>query len=264
MSFFDLPPSAPPDLPDTAHERALLLRNQLMSEATGGSAHPITFATLRKEFNDDPRTAKLLPSFLRSCQDPGDFWQFIKHEFSTYKERRDYLRAQFSALLDFLQKSVPLPVGQITEALEAFDVEGVSGAWQKALTRAEDDPEGALTAARTLLESVCLHIIGEDESTVESSKRDDLPKLYRRTSAILNLAPSQHTEQVFKQILGGCTQVVEGLGALRNRLGDAHGKGRRPVRVSPRHAHFAVNLAGAVALFLIETRGAQTKSPEST
>lgn len=210
----------------------------------------------------DPRTAKHLPSFLRSCQDPGDFWQFIKHEFGTYKERRDYLRAQFSPLIDLLQVSNGPPVERITGAFEAFDAEGVSEAWQKALSRAESDPEGALTAARTLLESVCLHILGKDELTVENSKRDDLPKLYRRTSEVLNLAPSQHTEQVFKQILGGCTQVVEGLGALRNRLGDAHGKGRRPVRVSSRHAHFAVNLAGSVALFLIETEGAQRKSAE--
>ena len=88
-----------------------------------------------------------------------------------------------------------------------------------------------------------------------------LPKLYRRTSEALSLAPSQHTEQIFKQILGGCTQIVEGLGALRNKLGDAHGQGRRPVRVSPRHAHFAVNIAGAVALFLIETERAQ-KTPK--
>lgn len=247
MSFFDPPP--PPDLPDTAQERALLLRNQLMSEATGGSADPLTFATLRTEFTADSRTAKLLPKFLRSCHTPGDFWQFIKHEFATYRERRDYLGAQFGPLIEFLENASGPPVEHITGVLEAFDAEGVSGAWQKALTRAESDPEGALTAARTLLESVCLHILGEDEGTVESAKRDDLPKLYRRTSEMLNLAPSQHTEQVFKQILGGCTQVVEGLGALRNRLGDAHGKGRRPVRVSPRHAHFAVNLAGAVALF---------------
>jgi hypothetical protein len=54
--------------------------------------------------------------------------------------------------------------------------------------------------------------------------------------------------------LGGCTSVVEGLGALRNKVGDAHGQGKRPVRVSPRHAHLAVNLAGTMATFLIETR----------
>jgi len=253
MTFFDTPPSGPVELPELARERAILLRNQLMNEATGGAADAIIFKTLRSEFMADSRTAKLVPSFLKSCHDRGDFWQFIKHEFSTYRERRDFLRAEFAPLIEYFESTTAPAVDHITEALDAFDTEGVSSAWQKALSRAETDPEGAITAARTLLESICLHILGEDEASNDSPKRDDLPKLYKRTSESLNLAPSQHTEQIFKQILGACTQVVEGLGALRNRLGDAHGKGRRPVRVSPRHAHLAVNLAGAVALFLVET-----------
>lgn len=81
----------------------------------------------------------------------------------------------------------------------------------------------------------------------------DLPKLYRLTADTLNIAPSQHTEHVFKQILGGCTSVVEGLGALRNRVGDAHGQGRRAIKPAPRHAHLAVNLSGAMAIFLVDT-----------
>ncbi|MDG1319996.1 MAG: abortive infection family protein [Paracoccaceae bacterium] len=41
---------------------------------------------------------------------------------------------------------------------------------------------------------------------------------------------------------------------LRNRLSDSHGRGGRlPVRPSPRHASLAVNTAGAIATFLVET-----------
>src|SRR6266699_1503228 len=50
----------------------------------------------------------------------------------------------------------------------------------------------------------------------------------------LHIAPSQHTEDAFRRILGGCTSVVEGLGTLRNKIGDAHGKGGKPVRAAPR------------------------------
>jgi hypothetical protein len=130
--------------------------------------------------------------------------------------------------------------------------------WDKALKRAPSDPEGAITAARTLLEDVCKHLL--DEGTEAGSlygPKDDLPKLYRLASEKLNLAPSQHSEEAFKRILGGCANVVEGLGSLRNKVGDAHGKGKRQVRVLPRHAHLAVNLAGAMALYLIETWEAQ-------
>lgn len=46
---------------------------------------------------------------------------------------------------------------------------------------------------------------------------------------------------------------MQGIGTLRNRLGDPHGKGRNPVRPQPRHAALAVNLAGTMAAFLVAT-----------
>lgn len=114
-----------------------------------------------------------------------------------------------------------------------------------------DDPEGAITAARTLLESVCKHIL--DSASISYDEKDDLPKLYGLTAEQLNVSPSQHTEQIFKQILGGCKSVVEGLGALRNKLSDAHGKGKMAVKPSARHAELAVNLAGSMATFIVST-----------
>lgn len=67
------------------------------------------------------------------------------------------------------------------------------------------------------------------------------------------MAPDSHSEQVFKQILGNCQSIVESLGALRNKLGDAHSSGPRKSRPASRHAELAVNLAGSVATFLVAT-----------
>jgi hypothetical protein len=77
--------------------------------------------------------------------------------------------------------------------------------------------------------------------------------LYKVTSKTLKMSPSQHTQDIFKQILGGCHSVVQGLGALRSKVGDAHGQGKRPVKPAPRHAELAVNLAGAMAMFIAQT-----------
>jgi hypothetical protein len=98
---------------------------------------------------------------------------------------------------------------------------------------------------------VCKHIL--DEYGIAYDEKDDLPKLYGLTAEQLKLSPSQHTEQIFKQILGGCKSVVEGLGALRNKLSDAHGKGKKSAKPSPRHAELAVNLAGSMATFIVST-----------
>jgi len=143
----------------------------------------------------------------------------------------------------------------ISRTLQSFDESGVHAAWQKALDRRVRDPEGAITAAKALLETVCKHII--EVSGGSYSENDDLPKLNGIAADCLNLAPSQHSEPVFKAILGNCQAVIGGLAAIRNKLGDAHGQGRRAVKPSSRHAELAVNLAGTMALFLISTLNAR-------
>lgn len=143
----------------------------------------------------------------------------------------------------------------ISQTLQSFDESGVHAAWQKALDRRVSDPEGAITAAKALLETVCKHII--EVSGESYGENDDLPKLNGIAADCLNLAPSQHSESVFKAILGNCQAVIGGLAAIRNKLGDAHGQGRRAVKPSSRHAELAVNLAGTMALFLISTLNAR-------
>lgn len=123
--------------------------------------------------------------------------------------------------------------------------------WSKSLERRETDPEGAITTARTLLETTRKHLL--DELGIPYEEKADLPKLYRLTSEALTLAPNQQSESVIRQVCGGCTAVVEGLGALRNREGDAHGRGKYKTRPAGRHAGFAVNLAGALAVFLVSS-----------
>ena len=107
-----------------------------------------------------------------------------------------------------------------------------------------------------MLESVCKSIL--DDLPAEVGKphytdRDDLPKLYSTLAKELRLAPSEHTDTELKRILQGCVSIVIGLGAVRNREGDSHGKGRRGYKPAPRHAALAVNVAGAMAAFLLET-----------
>ena len=148
---------------------------------------------------------------------------------------------------------------EVEGATIALNAESVVAAWTKAMSRRTSDPDGAITAARSLLESVCKTIL-EDRGIAYNDRKDDLPKLYSRVSKALKLAPSDHTEEQFKAILGGCTTVVNGLGAIRNRASDAHGQGRKSYRPAERHAALAVNLAGSMALFLMETHKARAPS----
>jgi hypothetical protein len=149
-----------------------------------------------------------------------------------------------------------LPTGSpadesISAALAASDSAQVHARWIMAMERRASEPAGAITLARTLLEDVCKWVLDQAGETWQET--DDLPVLYRKLAKVLKLAPDDHTEQVFKQILGSCQSVVESLGALRNKLSDAHSPGPKRARPQARHAELAVNLAGAMATFLVAT-----------
>ena len=245
---------------NTDYERAEYLQTLLVASATGGVANDNDYSTLRRYFLDQPHTRDLVPRFVRTSRDMAQFWQFIKAKFAHYAERRQFLWDEFKPLLEFLERGgTPPPARMISAALQKFDAEHVHAAWSKALDRSASDPEGAITAARTLLETVCKHIL--DVSKLEYGKSPDLSELYALVAKALRLSPTQHTENTFRQILHGCSSVVNGLGSMRNALGDAHGQGKGGVRPRSRHAALAVNLAGGMAVFLVETWDARKDDP---
>ena len=237
----------------TDYERADALVNLLIDRATGASPEEADFLGLRRYFIDHPDLSPFLPSWFASKRSLNQFWGHIKNRYSTYAERRQYLWSEFEPLLARVEVGTTSPAeDSILEGLKLFDADEVSRSWRRIVQRARSDPEGALTASRNLLETVLKHIL--DERAVSYNHDDcDLPELYRLVSKELELAPEHHQEPIFKQILGGCSGIVSGLGSLRNKLGDAHGKGANRARPAARHARLALNLAGSMALFLIET-----------
>jgi len=238
-------------------ETVELLQNVLIDRATGGGgAEMMEYERLREKVVADSQLKDIAPRFLRTCRSQAQFWQFIKSKFSTYADRRQFIWDEFRPMFERIEGSKATPADlAVSAALEKFDTDTVRRLWLKALERRETDPEGAITLARTLLETICKHIL--DEHDIEYASGSDLPALYKMAAKTLDVAPSQHSEPIFKQILGGCTAVVEGLGAMRNRLSDAHGQGKNPIRPAPRHAELAVNLAGAMAMFLVATHQAR-------
>ncbi len=234
-------------------DRFVRLQNGLVAHATGGQfdGDDAEYARLRREILADTMIAGMAPAFIRRCGDLAQFWGFIKYERSSYQERRDLIWTAFRPLIEHLEsKDRSAGDDSVAGALRRFGADAVQSTWQKALTRRTSDPEGAVTLARTLLESVCKHVL--DDCGVDYGDAE-MPKLWALTSEKLNLLPSQHDEDAFRRILGNCQAVVDGIANVRNRVGDAHGRGRKPVRISARHAELAVNLAGAMASFVLST-----------
>lgn len=229
-----------------------VLQELLIDHSTGGVGDADEFFKLRRELLSEPLLNEKLPAFLKASRNLKQFWSFIKIQEGSYEGRRKFLWGAFNPVFEFLEnpKNTPAEI-VISERVAAITEGYIKSEWTKALQRKIEDPEGAITSSRTLIETVCKHIL--DDLKVEYDDKLELPQLYKLTAKQLNLAPDQHTEKIFKQILNGCQAVVEGLGGVRNRLSDSHGKKMTSAKPSSRHAELAVNLAGTMTAFLYET-----------
>ena len=238
-------------MPSERIESVLQLQNIMRARATHrdqpeDEGH---YASIRKALMQDTDTKQRLPQAARVCRSLDQFWEFIKSRHATYAERRQYLQDEFEPLLHYLENVSNSPVDDLLgDVLQEFSAEAVQNVWDKAIDRREVDPEAAITSARSLIESVCKHILNE-----AGEEHGNPDQIYRDTIALLNLSPSQQSEQPFKQLLGACNTIVGSLYAIRNRYGDAHGRGGSDAVPLPRHAELAVNVAGSLAVFLVRT-----------
>ena len=220
--------------------------------ATGGKASYEDYEAHRSILLSYPLVQGRLPNWLVECRFGAQFWSFMKKTSAHYKERREFLWNDFNKLLTFVENHGVEPTSlSIDELLKTCTSSSVSDAWKRCFERRERAPEGAITSARTMLEAVCKYVL--DEMNQPYSEKDDLPMLYKSAASTLSLSPDQHKEKIFKQILSGCGSVVNGLASMRNAFGDAHGKGKQPLKPSARHAELAINLSGAICSFLIAT-----------
>lgn len=216
-----------------------MLASIMTAAATDGAPDNRTYEHLRREFMFNDELQDLLPAFVRAHRDLGSFRTWTQGQSPHWRHRRALISEGFTPLLDYLEGKGRAPGDMVvSDTLETFDAEAVHSVWNKAIARRTVDPEGAITIARTLLETACKRIL--DERQIPYTDTEDPPKLYGMAAKALNLAPSQHTEEPIKAILGGAMSLVNGLGTLRNRLSDSHGRGGMPVRPSPRHASLAV------------------------
>lgn len=152
--------------------------------------------------------------------------------------------------------AVGVAVKTLTAKVRVLDLDTVELDIARALANTATDAEDAVTAACSLLESVCRSILIEVGLPLPAKK--DIDGLIRAVQEPLNLSPGRtdlpaEIEQDVRQVLGGLTSVAKGIGALRTHAGDAHGRERGFRRIDARIARLAITAASSLALFLIET-----------
>ena len=113
-----------------------------------------------------------------------------------------------------------------------------------------DDYDGAITNARTMIEELLLDI--EEKITGKREKNEgDLPKIYKRVRKLLSLEPNDSSiDNSLNEIMIGFNNIINGLSGISNNLGDRHATTYRPDK---RHAILVVNSCLTMCKFLISS-----------
>ncbi|MDD2999286.1 MAG: abortive infection family protein [Candidatus Riflebacteria bacterium] len=228
--------------------QAELLQNsiyQVIASSSYGSAWHSLISTA-EIFSPVDAYVKLLAL---SCSDQEPILEAFKAVFPPRDNSEEVRFISFFPDGDLPETQSKIDTTKLSELKIDFVEENIKKCKDKIT---QNDFSGAITNARTLVETICIFIIESKEEEPEGN--GDLPKLFRHASKLLNMDASQHVENSLKQIIQGCNSIISGLSSLRNSISDAHGRSTVKVyKPAKRHADLVVNVALAISEFLVES-----------
>lgn len=156
----------------------------------------------------------------------------------------------------FIGTSVSPGINTAKELFSGTDVSYISQQITRMETAVNQDPELAIGTAKELVETCCISIL--QECNINFSKKDNLPKLVKKTVKQLKLTPDNipdqaKTSDTIKRLLSNLATITHGVAELRNSYGTGHGKLLSNKGLQPRHAKLAVGAASTLSVFLAET-----------
>lgn len=120
--------------------------------------------------------------------------------------------------------------------------------WAACISRLEISPASAITAARTLLETLLKTIISERGQQPDDT--GELGRLVKQAQDCLGF--DRRGGQAVHQVVSGLANVIQGLAALSNAAGDRHGLVRGQSIDDPGLAQLCVHASGTVGIAFIE------------
>lgn len=139
----------------------------------------------------------------------------------------------------------------LEDFIKDFNAPALEHEFTRALANVEKSPREAVSAASNILESVCKVYIAE--RGLELPSKQDLKPVWTVVRKDLGFDPGVVEDQDLQTILTGLLAIVDGIGALRTHASSAHGAGKTPYKLEPRHARLAIHAAHTVTLFILES-----------
>lgn len=117
------------------------------------------------------------------------------------------------------------------------------------------DSREAIGKSKELLESTFKYVL--EDANIKYTNKDDLMDLRKKSFKYLNLDTKSNEaakdSKNVKQILSGLTQIVQGMGNLRNGYGSGHGISPTGIILPERYGELSVNAAITISKFVVDT-----------
>ncbi|HUD86078.1 MAG TPA: abortive infection family protein [Xanthobacteraceae bacterium] len=224
-------------------------------EPPAGNKHAKVRSWLVRANNECQNPLALLRQLLAEYMDTGKHPLYLEQQGGDPREKftaalaKEGLSYQRGGAI--MGTSLSAPSRSLAERIAAEPNKAVEIEYDRAYKSVEGDPEAAVTAACSILESVCkvyLESVG-----AEMPSKQVLGQLWSATANHLGLSPKLVADNDLKRILQGLYSIADGVAALRTHEGSAHGRSEKAYRIAPRHARLAVHAAHTMALFILET-----------
>jgi len=220
-----------------------------------GSKHAKALAWLRrvnKESSDPLKVlGRILEGYMDEILDASNRWD---NERIERRQKIDKALAEVELQYSKGGKVVGAmgtPTRTLAEFIRDRDLDSIDQEFERAVKNATPSPREAVSAASNILESICKAIIADEG--LPAPAKQDLQSVWGVVRKHLGIDPSKVEDQDLQQILAGLISVVHGIGALRTHASSAHGAGKAPYRLEPRHARLAIHAAHTLGLFVLES-----------
>lgn len=239
----------------------LMARQKLVLSVGNSSRLPAVQQFLRA-LNASPEGFSAIKKIIEASVDRRDYWSGEEHG-KAIEYLNSYLVDDGFHLHDEHGRFLLVATGNCSPLIQTLDdkaqlldIDSVQTEVCRIMEHVDEDPEDAITAACSMVESVCKFVLNEEGKPLPTKK--DIARLVKETQNQLNLSPARNdvSDEIradVKQVLGGLSNVAHGIGALRTHGGDAHGKEKGARRVDARIARLAVHAASTISLFFLET-----------
>lgn len=215
-----------------------------INKVSGPETLTIIGRIIEKYMEADVETA---PTFWRSKE-------VIEREKSNIEKIRKSLeRAGLSySSGGIISKGEGLATKTLSELIKKKNIQAIDQEFERALKNVQSSPREAVSAACNILESL-FKVYIEEHSHLQMPAKQDLQSVWKVVKTDLGLDASKLEERDLQEIVSGIMATVNGIGALRTHASAAHGAGKKPYNLKPRHAKLAIHAAHTIAAFVLET-----------